>query len=320
MLLVGCGALGGSLAQTLVRSGVGRVRLVDRDLVELTNLPRQVLFHEADLGRPKAEAALEALAAIGGPSQVDARAQHLDADNLESLAEGVDLILDGTDNLSTRYLLNDYAVERGRPWVYGGVVGSGGLVMPVLPGTGACLRCVFPEPPPPGSLDTCDSAGVLLPAVAAVAALQAGYALRLLGTDGEGRAALEPALLEVDVWTGDLRRIRAARSEHCPCCGAREFPFLHAPAQRSAVSLCGRNTVQIRPSLPSAITAGKRADLERIRSGLPADARDVRDLGTILRFDVDDVRITVFADGRALVEGTADIDRARAAYDRYVGA
>jgi len=320
VLLVGCGALGGSLAQMLVRSGVGLVRLVDRDLVELSNLPRQVLFEEADLGRPKAEAAERALARIGGPSRVEARAEHVDADNLEALGAGVDLILDGTDNLATRYLLNDHAVEAGVPWVYGGVVGSSGLAMPVLPGRGACLRCVFPEPPPPGSLETCDSAGVLLPAVAAVAALQAGAALRWLGSDEAGRAAFRPGLLEVDVWTGDVRRIAAERSPSCPCCGARAFPFLRAPAQRSAVSLCGRNTVQVRPSVPAGIGAGRRADLERIRAGLVGFARDVRDLGSILRFDVEEYRITVFADGRALVEGTDDVDRARAVYDRYVGA
>lgn len=320
VLLVGCGALGGSLAQTLVRSGLGRLRLVDRDLVEVTNLPRQVLFEEADLGRPKAQAALQALERIGGPSQVEAHAEHLDADNLEELADGVDLILDGTDNLSTRYLLNDFAVARDVPWVYGGVVGAGGLAMAVLPGRSACLRCVFPEPPPPGSLDTCDSAGVLLPAVAAVAALQAGAALRWLGADEAGRESFRPALLEVDVWCGEVRSIAARRHPDCPCCGAREFPFLRAPAQRSAVSLCGRNTVQIRPARPSGVARGQRADLVRIRSGLGAEASDVRDLGSILRFDVEDLRITVFADGRALVEGTDDLARARAAYDRFVGA
>ena len=320
MLLVGCGALGGSLAQTLARSGVGRLAIVDRDLVELTNLPRQVLFHEADLGRPKAEVARERLAEVGGPSRVEAHAEHLDADNLEALAAGVDLVLDGTDNLATRYLLNDFAVERDLPWVYGGVVGAGGLVLAVLPGRGACLRCVFPEPPPPGALDTCDTAGVLLPAVAAVAALQAGAALRWLGSDEASRAAFRPALVEVDVWSGDVRALSAARAPECPCCGAREFPFLRSPAQRSAVSLCGRNTVQIRPARPAEIAPGQRADLARIRRGLGPDARGVRELGSILRFDAEGLVVTVFADGRALVEGTDDVARARAVYDRFVGA
>ena len=157
-------------------------------------------------------------------------------------------------------------------------------------------------------------------AVAAVASLQAGAALRLLGADDEGRASFAPGILEVDVWTGDVRRISTQRAPECPCCGQREFPFLRAPAQRSAVSLCGRNTVQVRPALPAAIGAGQRADLGRIRAGLPDGVLDVRDLGSILRFDVDALRITVFADGRALIEGTDDVDRARAVYDRYIGA
>jgi adenylyltransferase/sulfurtransferase len=279
-----------------------------------------VLFEETQLGLPKAEAALAALARIGGPTRVEAHAEHVDADNLAELARGVDIVLDGTDNLATRYLINDWAVENGVPWVYGGVVGSGGLSLAVLPGRGACLRCVFPEPPPPGSLETCDSAGVLLPAVAAVAALQAGAALRWLGSDAEGRARIEPALLELDVWHGEVRRIAAERSPECPCCGAREFPFLRASAQRTAVSLCGRNTVQVRPAVPAGLGSGRRADLVRIRAGLSQAARDVRDLGSILRFEVEGYRITVFADGRALVEGTDDVDRARAVYDRYVGA
>jgi adenylyltransferase/sulfurtransferase len=320
VLLVGCGALGGVLAQTLVRCGVGRLVLVDRDLVEVTNLARQVLFEPADIGRPKVDAGCDALARIGGPTVVESHAEHLDAETIEERAAGCDLILDGTDNLATRYLVNDYAVERHVPWVYGGVVGSSGLILPVIPGHGACLRCVFPDPPPPGSLPTCDSAGVILPAVSAIASLQAGAALRWLGGTDEAREALRPALIEVDVWNGEVRRIDAERAPDCPCCGAREFPFLHAPAQGSAVSLCGRNTVQIKPSLPSGVARRRNADLARVAAGVRGTATCVHELGRILRFDVDGFRVTVFADGRALVEGTDDLDRARAVYDRYVGA
>jgi len=319
VLLVGCGALGGSLAQTLVRCGIGAVVLVDRDVVELTNLPRQVLFAERHLGLPKAACAAEVLAAIGGPTRVEAHAAHLDAGNVEEFAQGCDLILDGTDNMTTRYLINDWSVREGTPWVYGGVVGAGGLVMPVLPGRAACLRCVFPDPPPPGSLPTCDTAGVLLPAVSAIAALQAGFALRWLGTDDEARARIEPKLTELDVWSHATRQVLAARAPDCPCCVARVFPFLDAPAERSAISLCGRNTVQIRPELPTGAGAGARPDLARIRDALSASAREMRDLGTFLRFEVESFRVTVFADGRALIEGTDDLDRARAVYDRYVG-
>lgn len=319
VLLVGCGALGGSLAQSLVRSGVGSLVLVDRDIVEETNLPRQVLFWERHLGLPKSDCAAETLALIGGPTEVEAHAAHVDAENLEELAEGCDLVLDGTDNLATRYLINDWSVQTDTPWVYGGVVGSGGLVLPVVPGRGACLRCVFPDPPPPGALPTCDTAGVLLPAVSAIAALQAGFALRWLGSDEQARAQIEPRLTELDVWTHTTRQLQAPRAPECPCCGQREFPFLDAPAQRSAVSLCGRNTVQVRPALPQGASPTARPDLARIRAAVAADARDLRDLGSFLRFEVESFRLTVFADGRALIEGTDDIDRARAVYDRYVG-
>jgi adenylyltransferase/sulfurtransferase len=316
VLLVGAGALGGSLAQTLVRCGVGRVVLADRDVVELSNLPRQVLFEEAHVGRPKAWAAREALAHIGGPTRVEAHAVHVDADNVEELARDVDLLLDGTDNLATRYLINDLCVESARPWVYGGVVGASGLVMPVVPGRGACLRCLFPEPAPPGSLATCDTAGVVLPAVALVAACQSAAALRWLSSDQEARERFEPYLLDLDAWSGHLRRLPAPRDPDCPCCARREFPFLFEPVERAAVALCGRRTVQVRP--PS--KAAARADLERLAARVaPAVGRLVRD-EALLAFEVEGLRFTVFADGRALIEGTEDVDRARAAYDRWVGA
>lgn len=316
VLLVGCGALGGSLAQTLVRCGVGALVLADRDVVEITNLPRQVLFEEAHLGAPKAVAAREVLARIGGPTRVDARAVHVDADNLEELAAGCHLLLDGTDNLATRYLVNDLAVRDGLPWIYGGVVGGSGLVLAVWPGRGPCLRCVFPEPPPPGTLPTCDTAGVILPAVSAVAAWQAGAALRWLASDEEARARLEPALVELDPWTPRARLLPLERDPGCPCCGGREFPFLEAPAGGTAISLCGRNTVQVQPAL------GRRAsvDLERLAGRVRSLSAAVREQPGLLQFEADGHRLTVFSDGRALIEGTEDLDRARALYDRLIGA
>lgn len=316
VLLVGCGALGGSLAQTLVRCGVGRLVLADRDVVELSNLPRQVLFEDAHVGRPKAWAARESLARIGGPTRVEAHALHVDADNVEELARDVELVLDGTDNLATRYLVNDLCVESGRAWVYGGVVGASGLVMPVVPGRGACLRCLFPEPPPPGTLATCDTAGVVLPAVALVAACQSAAALRWLASDAAGREAFEPYLLDLDAWGGHLRRLPAPRDPECPCCAKREFPFLFEAVERAAVALCGRNTVQVRPQLGGAA----RADLARLAERVAGDARGLVQDEALLAFEVEALRFTVFADGRALIEGTEDVDRARAAYDRWVGA
>lgn len=310
VLQVGVGALGGALAQSLVRSGVGKLVLVDRDVVEVTNLPRQVLFDErhARDGALKVDAARESLARIGGPTVIETHADHLDADNLAELARGADLVLDGTDNLSTRYLVNDFAIERGVPWIYGGVVSAHGLVMAVVPGCGPCLRCLFPEMAPPGTLATCDTAGVLQPAVAAVAALQAGLALRLLAAP-EG---FEPRLLEVDAWEGSVRALGVEKDPACPCCARREFPFLHEPATQRAVALCGRNTVQVR---------GLRAkpDLAALERALRPIARTLRRDGALLRFEVEEHKITLFADGRALIEGTDDLGRALALYDRYVG-
>ncbi len=315
VVVVGCGALGGVLAQTLVRAGVGRIELVDRDIVELSNLPRQVLFSErhAQDGTPKALAAAETLAAIGGPSEVVPHALHLDAKNLLELAAGVDLLVDGTDNLETRYLLNDFSIEHSIPWVYAGVVGGAGLVMPVIPGESACLRCVFPEPPPPGTLPTCDTAGVILPAVGVVASMAAGLALRLLVRDAQPNAnAFVPSLIELDAWNGSVRSLRAPRDPDCPACAQRDLRYLHAPPGREPVVLCGRNTVQ----LPA---RARRPALDTVAANLPGSARDVVRTSVLLRFAVDDLRLTLFRDGRALVEGTQDADRARAFFDRVVG-
>jgi adenylyltransferase/sulfurtransferase len=256
---------------------------------------------------------------IGGPTRVEAHAVHVDADNIEELCEGCDLVLDGTDNLATRYLVNDLCVERELAWVYGGVVGASGLVLPVLPGRGACLRCLFPDPAPPGSLPTCDTAGVILPAVGVVAAFQAGAALRLLCADEDARAQFEPYLLDVDAWSGHTRRLPAPRDPDCPCCARREFPFLLEPVERSAVSLCGRDMVQVRPQLAPGDRAQARADLERIAERVRPQAAALTLDAALLAFDIEGLRFTVFPDGRALIEGTQDTDRARALYDRWVG-
>jgi adenylyltransferase/sulfurtransferase len=310
VLVVGCGALGGVLAESFYRAGVGELVLVDRDVVELSNLPRQVLFGERDAreGRPKAEAARAALEAIGGPTRVHARVLHLDARNLELVGDEADLILDGTDNLETRYLLNDFAVERGIPWVYAGVVGSAGLVLPILPGRSACLACLFPEIPEPGVLATCDSAGVLFPAVGAVASFAAGLGLRLLARP---REAFEPALIELDTWNGEVRRLVAPRDPNCRVCGRRAFDFLHRPGGE-ALALCGRNTVQV----PA---RSERRALATLARRLPEDARAVREHAELLRFELEDCRVSVFPDGRALVEGTSDVARAAALIQRALG-
>lgn len=310
-LVVGCGALGGVIAQTLARAGIGELVLADRDVVELSNLPRQVLFdaRHAEVSAPKAEAAAETLARIGGPTRVRAVVSHVDQRNLAELAAGADVLLDGTDNLPTRYLLNDFAVRHGVPWVYAGVVGSEGLVLAVLPGKGPCLRCLFPDPPAPGTLATCDTAGVILPAVGAIGSLAAGLALRIAA----GRAGdLEPELISLDAWTGRLRTLAVGRDLDCPACARGELPFLDAPPTRRPVVLCGRGAVQV-------VGVAARPDLDALAARLNGSAHAARRAGDILRFEVEGHRLTVFGDGRALIEGTEDPNRARALYDRWVG-
>lgn len=308
VFVLGAGALGGVLAQNMVRSGVGRLVIVDRDHVDWTNLPRQVLFEDrhAQAGTLKAHAAQETLQRMGGPTHIEAIAAHVDAENLPELARGCDLLLDGSDNLETRYLLNDYAVRHGVPWVYAGVIGGGGLVLPIAPGRGPCLRCLFPEPPPPGSLETCDTAGVLMPAVGAIASFAAGLGLRLL-TDPEG---LTPRLLELDVWHGEVRALSLPAHPDCPTCARAEFPYLDTPLSERTLSLCGRNTVQVRGR-------GEALDMERMYDRLQ-ELANVQRMGPVLRAELEGHRITLFPDGRALIEGTEDTGRALALYDRYL--
>ncbi len=312
VLVVGCGALGGALAQSLHRAGVGELVLVDRDVVDESNLPRQVLFDESHARArvPKVHAAKETLARSGGPTRVESLVAYLDAALLMRLLRRVDLVLDGTDNLATRYLVNDGCVKNGKPWIYGGVVGANGLAMAVVPG-GACLRCLFPEPPPAGSLETCESAGVVQPAVAAVAALQAGLALRLLARPDES-AAVGGRLVEIDVWSAHTRNLVLARDPECPCCGRREFPFLVESLASTPQILCGRTTVEV-PSAGGSVDLAALA--ARLVSGGAAGVRHEHDL---VRTTIDGLAVTVFADGRALVEGTEDVALAKSLCDRLL--
>jgi molybdopterin/thiamine biosynthesis adenylyltransferase len=315
VLIVGCGALGGCAAQNLARAGVGRMVLADRDLVERSNLPRQVLFEEQDARarRPKVEAAASSLARVGGPTRVETHARHVDASALAELAADVDLILDGTDNLPTRYLINDFAVQRGLPWIYAGVVGANVLVMPVLPGRGACLRCLFPDPAPAGSLETCDTAGVVLPAVAAVAAHQSALALRWLTSDESQRADFPLCLTQLDLWDGRYSSIAVERDPGCPTCAEQRYDYLDTAELDEPTVLCGRNAVQLsapptRPDLRLLADRLRRSGVEAVEEG-----------ESLLRFSSDGLALTVFADGRAIVEGTEDPAVARVAYDRHLG-
>lgn len=310
VLLVGCGALGSPLAGLLVRAGVGGLVIADRDVVELHNLQSQQLYDENDVRErlPKAEAAARRLRAINSSVRVEALVADVTAGKIEGLAARADLILDGTDNLETRYLLNDAAVKLGKPWIYGGLLGTGGMTLTVLPGRGPCLRCLFPEPPAPGSQPTCDTRGVLNTAAAWVTAVQATEALKLLS----GSAAEAGGFRMMDVWTGTVQSPRAERKEDCPCCGRRDFEFLDARRGSSATRLCGRGAVQIMPERPV------KTDLALLKERL-APLGKVTHNGLLLEFTAGGRRLVVFPDGRVLVMGTQDIAEARSLTARYIG-
>lgn len=325
-IIVGAGALGCASADLLARAGVGRLTLVDRDVVELTNLQRQCLFDESDAAerRPKAEAAAARLARVNSGIRIEPRVMDVTSRSLPRLLRdtGPDVIVDGTDNAGTRYLLNDAAVRDAIPFVYGGVIGTRGMQMTVLPGESACLRCVFDEPPAPGTMPTCDTAGVLGPAVAIVAGCQAVDAIKVL----VGRRDLiKPTLLEFDLWSAERRRLDlsalcdpGARRD-CPCCGKRSFEFLEGKHDDDAIKLCGQLAVQIG-------STGRECDLDHA-SGKLREFSPKRVSPSLLRVvlteeraeDGEPLELSLFADGRAIVLGTADPARARGVYAKYVG-
>ena len=314
--VVGLGALGTSLSHHMVRAGVGFVRLIDRDFVEPSNLQRQMLFDEsdADRGLPKAVAAKTKLAAINSRTELEAHITDITADNAEELLTGVDLILDGSDNFALRYLVNDVSVKHGIPWVYGGIVSSRGMTFTVRPGITPCLRCLFPEIPTPGSGETCDTSGVIGPAVQLVTAFQATEALKLLVGDVD---ALDPRLRHFELWYNHEAafEVKERKREDCPTCAQHRFEYLEAGGSgETAVSLCGRDTVQISPGHPRPL------DLDRLEKVLSSLGKVERNR-FLLRAQVDEAhRLVLFPDGRILVQGTDDPKLARSLVARYVGA
>lgn len=312
VLLVGCGALGTQIAEQLARAGVGFLRIADRDIVELSNLQRQTLFDEphAREATPKALAAAGRLAAINSDVLVEPHVVDVDSDSIRALVDGVHLVIDGTDNVGTRYLINDIALDRNLPWVYGACVGVEGRVMPVLPPIGPCLRCVFETPPAPGELPTCDTVGVLGSAAAMVASMQSVASIRILIGDPP-----ELKLTTLNAWTGRVTQLDVSdgRRADCPCCARRDFVYLNNPPAVGA-SLCGRDAVQIRGARNQQVNLSKLFDrLSRVG--------EVQRSEYLLRAQLNENnrKLTVFPDGRAIIHGTTDLTTARAIYDRYVG-
>lgn len=305
--IVGCGALGSFQAGALARAGCGSLVLIDRDFVELSNLQRQWLYYEDDArdAVPKAVAAARRIARINSAVRVSPVVVDLTAENIRDLLGGVSVIIDGTDNFETRYLINDFAVASGIPWVYGAAVAGYGLEMPIVPGATACLKCVFPEPPAAGQ-PTCETAGIVNVVTSAVASLQVADALKIIcGQPVKSRIA------SIDLWNGDLRQIAQPEPDpDCRCCGQRDFVHLNE-ARRAPVRLCGSNAVQIHEHAQAIDLAGLGRHL--------ASAGHVRANEFAIRFVTPPYELTIFADGRAIVKGTSDVALARSLYARYVG-
>jgi molybdopterin-synthase adenylyltransferase len=309
--IVGCGATGSALASLLARAGVGLLRIIDRDYVETSNLQRQSLFEEKDAAEslPKAIAAARKIAEFNSAIAVDARVEDVVPQNVEALLEGMDLILDGTDNFETRYLLNDYAVKYSRPWIYAAAVGSYGVTLNVLPGKTACLACIFPDTPR-GVVETCETSGILNTAVNVVASIAATEAMKLL-VGGAAAEQLRKTLWSFDVWSNEHAEISAAKPRAgCRACGERDFVHL-AGEGRPHITMCGRNSVQIHER-------ARPIDFAEMQQRLESHGV-VRHNEFVLKFWREPYEMTLFPDGRAIIKGTTDTGLARSLYARFVG-
>jgi len=313
VLVVGVGATGSVIASTLARAGVGFLKIADRDFVELSNLQRQVLYDEDDVASrtPKAIAAAHKLGRINSLLQIMPCVTDVNGENIEDLIDDVDLALDGTDNFDTRYLVNDACVKHNKPWIYGGAVASYGATMTIVPGVSACFRCVFRQAPPPGTLPTCDTAGVIGPIVNVVGSLVAAEALKFLTGSGERNRGL----INVDLWENTFDAFQVARRADCECCVKHQFEYLEN-AHDDTAFLCGRNAIQIRPArkheIDLAQLAARLAPLGRVAQNeylvqFTSDAE-------LASFDM-----TIFSDARAIIKGTEDAGVARGVYAKYVG-
>lgn len=310
-VVVGCGAIGAAAAQLLVRAGIGRLRILDRDFVETSNLQRQSLFDEADAAQvlPKAVAAERKLRAINSDVRVEGLIADLDPKNVAELLGAFPLILDGTDNFETRFLINDFAVKSGTPWVYAAAVASYGVTMTIRPGQTPCLSCLLESSNGAGLEETCDTIGVLGPIVNLIASLEVTEALKILA----GRSdALHGRLLSGDVWSGRFQAIRVERNPACRACAREDFPYLEGQAQPH-ITMCGRDSVQIHER-------GRTLDLKVLEERLAPTISDVRQNGFLLRFRIPPYEMTVFSDGRAILKGTKDPAVARSLYAKYIGA
>jgi adenylyltransferase/sulfurtransferase len=315
--ICGVGALGSAVAERLCRAGIGKLVLIDRDWVELDNLPRQTLFTEEDARNaiPKAIAITDHLKRINSELEIAPHVCDLDLKNIKSLFGNVSIIVDGTDNFETRYLLNDFACQNRIPWVHAGIVGASGQSLTIVPGQTACFRCLIPDPPPAEQMQTCDSAGVLGPAVGIISNWQALEVIKFVVAGGE---AIDGALRQFDLWSGMIRKLKLPRqlpSEEnlgCKACVRGEYEFLDGKYQTQARAMCGRNAVHLHA------TRSEPLRLESIAERLSKEC-ELKVLPFMLRFELDGLVWSVFHDGRAVLTGTEDIELARKLYARRIG-
>jgi len=305
--VLGCGALGTHIAGNLARAGFGHISIVDRDVVELNNLQRQALFDEGDVGSFKVEAAARKLRRINSEIVIETQVKDIHNGNIERFIQGCDLVLDGTDNIPTRMILNDACVKNRIPWIYAGVIRYEGMVMPVLP-EGPCLRCLLPEIPPTGSMTSCELSGVLNPLPPIIAGIQCTEAIKLVlnKTDSPRK------LVVYDVWEQRFNKVTVDKNPHCLCCGKRTYTFLDNPERDIVMGLCA-DSVQIIPPRDTDL------DLEKIARDLAGSVEILIANDYMLRFIADGKQLTVYRDGRAQIKGTGDNGVARAVYTRYLG-
>jgi molybdopterin/thiamine biosynthesis adenylyltransferase len=312
VLIIGAGALGTAHAEALCRAGAGHLRIVDRDFVESSNLQRQTMFTESDAEQrlPKAIAAANHLREINSDVEIESLVADVNYSNIEQFISGCDVVLDGTDNFATRYLINDACVKHETNWIYGAAVGSYGVTMTIRPHQTPCLRCVFEEAPPAASAPTCDTAGVLMPIISIVSAVQVAETIKLLTNNHD---ELHGSLMQFDIWQNEWRKIKLSTPHpDCPACGLGQFQTLSPTSAETAAVLCGRDAIQISPSQPTTVNFSSLA--ERLRP-----AGDVKFNEYLLRFKTGPFELTVFQDARSIVRGTDQIATARSLYAKYIG-
>lgn len=313
-VIAGCGALGSVIANSLTRAGVGRIKIIDRDFIEESNLQRQTLFDEEDIRNdlPKAVAAQKRLQKINSEVEIDAVVSDIDQTNVEGLIKGADIVLDGLDNFETRFIINDCCLKNNIPWIYGACVGSSGLSMNIIPNMTPCLRCVFESPPPPGVSPTCDTAGIIAPIAGAIASIQVTEALKIL-TDNW--SYINKKLVRIDIWNGKYDQIHienAKEISNCPACKGGRYEFLTARTGMSITTLCGRNAIQIK------YRDANKIDFKDLSKRLNT-VGETRHNDFMMKFKAGGYELTLFNDGRLIIFGTDDPVKARNLYARYIG-